>query len=193
MRETPSGIVVMIGICSAAGHPHRETPLHPNFGVQLHGLSATDPATTAAIADALMRHGLVLLRAQHNLTPQQQLELVLRMPDIDVDDARQNPFSLSDPSCLPGLPGVRALGNYSNENECHSGQCMTLQPEQNKIGREFHTDGCGITALHAYRVVNTGAPVRRATAFACGQKAFEMLDPQLQRTAQTLQGRLGPK
>lgn len=199
--ETGSS-VVLTGIImgyGSAGYAHRETALHANFGVELHGLSAaTDPAATTVIADALARHGLVLLRGQHSLTPQQQFDLVLSMPDVDVADAEQNPFSFNDPSCLPGLPGVRALGYYSYIDDTmeDSSQCVTPlapRPEQNKIGREFHTDGCGITALHAVRVPPAGAPTRRATAFACGQKAFEMLDPNLQRTAVALHGRLGPK
>eukprot|EP01043_Picozoa_sp_COSAG02_P093707 COSAG02_NODE_30200_length_555_cov_1.236842_1_plen_97_part_01 len=89
-REAPCGSVALVrtmGCCSAGGGaepaPHQreavETPLHANFGVELHGLSAADPGASTAIADALARHGLVLLRAQHLLTPQQQFDLVLRM------------------------------------------------------------------------------------------------------------------
>ena len=89
--ETGSSVVLTAGIVmgyGSAGYAHRETALHANFGVELHGLSAaTDPAATTVIADALARHGLVLLRGQHSLTPQQQFDLVLSMPDVDATAA----------------------------------------------------------------------------------------------------------
>ena len=201
--------LLLLGCCSTAspgGFAPRVTPLQPHFGVELHGVSAADPQAPALVADALERHGLVLLRGQHDLTPAQQFNLVLSLPDIDLADAEQSPFSLNDPSCLPGMPGVRALGHYNDTEETEpdvcdgdpaAAQCQqsgrAKRPEQNRIGREYHTDGCGITALHAVQVPPTDSAAQRATAFACGQQAWELLEPRLQRTAAALQGQLGPR
>ena len=174
-----------------AGPVLRETPLHAHFGAELHLAAPLDPRAAGvvdAVADALLRHGMVLVRGQTALTAQEQFELVLGLPDIDADDAQGSPFSRDDPSCLPGLPGVRALGHQ----QCgDGGGPRAPQPEQNRLGREFHTDGCGFTALHA--VAAPPATARRSTLFACGYRAWELLEPELQRTAVGLDGRIGPR
>ena len=120
-----------------AGPVLRETPLHAHFGAELHLAAPLDPRAAGvvdAVADALLRHGMVLVRGQTALTAQEQFELVLGLPDIDADDAQGSPFSRDDPSCLPGLPGVRALGHQ--QCACAgvaSGSCQGARP-----GCRFH-------------------------------------------------------
>ena len=74
--------------------------------------------------------------------------------DLDEVYAAKNTFAQGDPSCLPELPGVRALGNAISDPAPH----RSATPEPNETGMEWHRDGCGITLLHAAQV--PAGPVR---------------------------------
>jgi alpha-ketoglutarate-dependent taurine dioxygenase len=192
---------------TAAGSVRR---LHRHFGCELlqlqllpdGGGGGVGPAAATTVATALAEHGLVLLRGQKQLGPRTLLNLVSAIPDVDPAQAALNPFSEADLSCLPDYPGVRALGYNLGTPDVNGATCapaaadtgsvLAPEPEQNRIGKEWHTDGNGITALFAVH-----APQRRqgskATLFACGHRAWELLSADLQATAIGLRGRCGPR
>lgn len=185
----------------AAGSVRR---LNTHFGVEQLQLQLfpdgtrgrVGAAAAATVASALAEHGLVLLRGQQQqngpLGPQALLDLVSAMPDVDPTQAALSPFSERDPSCLPGFPGVRALG-YNFDHIAGKSAELALQPEQNRIGREWHTDGNGITALYAVHAPRRDQQRSKATLFSCGHRAWELLSAELQAKASGLRGRCGPR
>ena len=92
----------------------------------------------------------MLFPKQQDLSPQVFLNFMKSFPDVDLEELARakNPFAQGDPSCLPELPTVRALGNLTSDVALHRG----ATPELNQMGTEWHTDGCGITGLFAAQV-----------------------------------------
>ena len=135
------------------------SPLHPLLGAEVPGVNLADVGREeilTILAPALEKYGLLLFRGQ-DISPQEFFNFIKAFPDVDLDEvsAAKNPFAQGDPSCLPELPGVRALGNAISDPALHRG----ATPELNETGMEWHTDGCGITLLYAAQV--PAGPVKR--------------------------------
>lgn len=168
------------------------TPLHPFVGARVNGLDlakVTDQEISQLLAPALETYGLLLFPAQE-LTPPQFFEVLRRFPDVDQEElnSQLNPFAQMDPSCLPELPTVRALGTQNSNPKLHRGAV----PETNHMGPEWHSDGCGLTGLYAAEVPGSEDP-RRTTWWASGYRAWDLLDSETQEKVKRLRLRFGPR
>eukprot|EP00438_Fugacium_kawagutii_P017731 Skav203024 [mRNA] locus=scaffold583:346069:349973:+ [translate_table: standard] len=163
---------------------------HPFVGARVEGpkldLSQVSEQDIADVfAPALEKYGLLLFPGQ-SLEPCEFFDFLRRFPDVDQEE---NPFAQKDPSCLPELPVVRALGTMDSQVELHRGAvpvagldfdgylaCRDIQmsvgiEESNAMGLEWHSDGCGLTGLYAAQVPS-GAE-RRSTCWVSGYRAWE--------------------
>jgi len=120
--------------------PIETTPLHPDFGVEIHGvdLAALDDATFADIEAAYHTHGALLFRNQF-YTPDVQVALGHRFGVLGIPPRKQ--FN------LPDHPEISVLGNLMNPDG-------TPAAFFNEMGEEWHSDSAGyenldgVTFLH---------------------------------------------
>ncbi|CAJ1360804.1 unnamed protein product [Effrenium voratum] len=163
-------------------------PLHPFVGARVEGINVSK-VSQQDIADvwapALEKYGLLLFSNQ-DISPKEFFNFMKCFPDVDLDELSVNPFAQGDPACLPELPTVRAIGTPDSDPSLHRG----ATPEENRIGKEWHTDGCGITGLLAAQVPLL-AP-KRTTLWASGYRAWELLDEEMKQKAMDLQAHFGP-
>ncbi|CAK8991056.1 unnamed protein product [Durusdinium trenchii] len=167
--------------------------LHPFLGARVEGVDlaeVTKEEILSTFAPLLEEYGILLFPKQQDLSPQVFLNFMKSFPDVDLEELARakNPFAQGDPSCLPELPTVRALGNLTSDVALHRG----ATPELNQMGTEWHTDGCGITGLFAAQVPG-GGEVKRTTIWANGYHAWEILDDQMKQKALEMKLHFGPK
>eukprot|EP00434_Breviolum_minutum_P023575 symbB.v1.2.020795.t1/scaffold1769.1/size102324/5 len=167
------------------------SPLHPHVGARVEGIDLNQISETEILkilGPALERYGLLHFPNQ-KLSPPAFFDVLRRFPDVDLEElsCQQNPFAQKDPSCLPELPTVRALGTMTSDPKLH----RNARPETNEMGMEWHTDGCGITGLYAAEVPSTGQ--KRTTCWASGYHAWDLLDEEMKEKARQLRLRFGPK
>eukprot|EP01052_Picozoa_sp_SAG31_P000186 SAG31_NODE_5_length_43735_cov_42.922266_42_plen_346_part_00 len=165
--------------------------IQPGFGAYVTGvdvgvLNSTEFAHL--VMPALLTWGLLVFRGQRrDLSPQELFKFTSYIPDAVGQQAP--PFAKRDPSCLPNYTAIRALGNSRNRSLLHG-----AEPEENAIGREWHTDGVGVTALFAVEVPDRPNGVNaRTTLFACGYRAFELLSREQQLLAMEINGHYGSR
>lgn len=158
------------------------------FGAHVRcDLSTLSLEDIAALSDALQSHG-VLYFSQQRLAPEDLVLLLSRFPDVDEAQLDFEPFAQGDPSCLPELPLVRALGTLDSEPTWH----RKAIPETNAMGLEWHSDGLGLTALYAVQVPDERS-AKRTTCWVSGYSAWDVLDSEMKQKALQMQGRYGPR
>ena len=160
----------------------RVDPL-PAVGALITDVSISELSTGQfeALVPLLQTHGVLVFRKTEGVTPEDLLRFVLMHPDADHAAARYNPFAKGDPSCLPGLPMVRALGTRNGrDGKPHPSACGAT-PEENRVGREWHTDGQGVTVLMCCEAPGIHAGDRtaenmpRAASLVLTRLTFELL------------------
>ena len=156
----------------------RTTPLHPDLGVEVHGIDLAGGLTDALftqVRDAFHRHSLLLFRGQR-LSPVAQEALTARFGTPKVENRAE--FNVS------GHPQVSRLGNVVDEQ----GRAIAFF---NRYATDWHTDGiaaCHVdaaTLLHAVEAPAEGGD----TLFASTATAFERLTEDERAPLRTVRAR----
>ncbi len=139
-------------------------PLTPSLGADITGLDVSQPlddAALRAVREALVRHGVIVIRDQR-LTPRQQLAFVERFGPI-----HQHPH-------VTGLPEVPQIM-----------EVLKTEQDTANFGSGWHTDQSFLevpamaTCLYAVELPDVGGD----TLFACLRNAWRTLSPGLKRVA----------
>ncbi len=134
------------------------------LGAEVLGLDLTREVSEtdfAAVRDALHHHGIICIRGQAAMTPEDQLGFAARWGDISI-----HPYVPS----IEGYPGIMRI--Y----------------DPNPITQTWHSDSTHMRHPHAYTLLlaRTLPEVGGDTMFASAVRAFESLSPGLQSVVRTL-------
>ncbi len=134
------------------------------LGAEVLGLDLTTgiaDSVFAAVRDALHEHGVICIRDQGAITPEDQLAFAAQWGDISI-----HPYVPS----IEGYPGIMKI--Y----------------DPNPITQTWHSDSTHMTDPHAYTLLLARVlpAVGADTMFASAVKAFQSLSPGLQAMLRTL-------
>ena len=134
------------------------------LGAEVLGLDLTrgiDEAAFAAVRDALHQHGVICIRDQGAMTPDDQLGFAAKWGEISIH---------------PYVPSI----------EGHPGIMKIYDP--NPITQTWHSDSTHMRHPHAYTLLLARIlpPVGGDTMFASATRAFESLSPGFQAMLPTL-------
>lgn len=138
-------------------------PLTPVLGADVTGIDVTalDAGAFGALREALVRHGVIVIRDQ-SLTPHQQLAFAERFGAIHLHPHVEG---------LPHVPQIMEV--------------LKTETDTKNFGSEWHTDQSFLdapamaTCLYALEVPDAGGD----TLFACLRNAWRTLSPGMQRLA----------
>ena len=152
----------------SVGEPHSQQPeirpLARVVGAEILGLDLTQPLDAgafSAVRNALFAHGMICIRGQERMTPDDQLAFASAWGEISIH---------------PYVPSI----------EGHPGIMKIYDP--NPVTQTWHSDTTHMATPHAYTLLlaRTLPSVGGDTMFASAAAAFERLSPGFQDTLLTL-------